>query len=107
MPRDSMTRIGMPRWRAISRPPAEARLLMTMAISASSLRREMALAMASMLEPLPDIRMPSRILAILHAAFAASLLGDVADDPRVLSDSAAERSKGLIGLLRGYHEDHP
>src|ERR1700722_2027103 len=105
MPRDSITRSGMPRSRATSRPAAFARLLMTIAISASSFRRAIALAIASKLEPRPDMRMPSRILtntglAVLHAPFAAALGGDFADNPGVaFAGAAAQNTKRQVGLL--------
>src|SRR5215472_15971834 len=78
---------------------------MTMAISASSLRREMALAMASKLDPRPEIRIPSRKSAILHAGTAAPLRGDMSDDPGLFAQPAKFANRP-IGLQPGYNEDH-
>ena len=67
-PAEAITRRGIPRSRAISSPGALARLLITITISACSLRRAVALAIASKLEPLPEIRIPrrTRVLPCFH-----------------------------------------
>jgi len=59
--------MGMPRCRAISRPGALSRLLITTAISASSFRRAMLLSMASKVEPRPEIRTPRFTCRYFHA----------------------------------------
>src|SRR5580698_1795658 len=113
MPRDSITRSGMPRSSAISSPAAFARLLMTIAISASSLRRAIALAIASKLEPRPEMRMPRRILswrqrlAVLHTPFTAALRADFADNPGLALVGASQEPERPVGFLRRHHEDHP
>src|SRR5665213_1091641 len=100
-----MTRRGMPRSRAISRPGAFARLLITMAISAASFRRAILLAIASKFEPRPEIRIPRRTSAVLHARLPPAMGDYFSDDPRFFAGAPQCTARGIDFQFRN-HQNH-
>src|SRR5690348_13667556 len=92
----------MPRARAASTPAASARLEMTRAISASSFPAAIESAMASMFEPRPEIRIPSRCILFVNDAASANHFADGVP-------GLAQRAENFFDfgkLARRNHQDH-